>query len=140
MYLKYKYIFILHKIIFFVKNKFMKKNVFLNIILGFFAGIISGFFGAGGGLILVPFFTLILKEDEVISRATTILCIFFMVLVSSFFYFNQNSIDWFLAIKCAIGGIIGGVIGSKLLINLDKKILKILFIIFLIYAGIKMII
>ncbi len=118
----------------------MKKNIFLNITIGFLAGIISGFFGAGGGLILVPFLTLILKEDEVIARATTILCIFFMVLTSSFFYFNENSIDWWLAIKCAIGGIIGSYIGSKLLINLNNKILKILFIIFLIYAGIKMII
>lgn len=124
------------------KNNFMKnekkKNIYC-IFLGFLAGIISGFFGAGGGLIIVPFLTTVLKEDEVISRATTILCIFFMVLVSSFFYFNQNSIDWSLAIKCAIGGIIGGYIGSKLLITLDKKILKILFIIFLIYAGIRMI-
>lgn len=123
------------------KNIIMKKRrIFLNSLLGFIAGIISGFFGAGGGLVLVPFLTLLLKEDEVISRATTIFCIFFMVLTSSFFYFNKNYIDWSLAIRCAIGGIIGGYIGSKLLITLDKKILKILFIIFLIYAGIKMII
>lgn len=38
-----------------------------------------------------------------------------------------------------LDGIVGGYIGSKLLITLDKKILKILFIIFLIYAGVKMI-
>lgn len=118
--------------------KTMRK--FGNILLGFIAGMISGFFGAGGGLILVPYMTLLLKEDEVKSRATTILCIFFMVLTSSFFYFKASFVDWTLAIKCAIGGIIGGIIGSKLLINLNKKILQIFFIIFLLYAGIKMII
>ena len=118
----------------------MKNNIILNILIGFFGGIISGFFGAGGGLILVPYMTLILKEDEVTSRATTILCIFFMVFISGIFYFNQNSIDFILAIKCAIGGIIGGYIGSKLLTKLNKKILKITFIIFLIYAGMRMII
>ena len=118
----------------------MKKSIFLCIIAGFLAGIVSGLFGAGGGMILVPFMTLILKEDEVISRATTIMCIFFMVLTSSFFYFKQDSIDWYISIKCAIGGIIGGIIGSKLLIKLDKNILKILFVVFLIYAAIKMII
>ena len=118
----------------------MKKSIFLCIVAGFLAGIVSGLFGAGGGMILVPFMTLILKEDEVISRATTIMCIFFMVLTSSFFYFKQDSINWNNSIKCAIGGIIGGVIGSKLLIKLDKNILKILFVIFLIYASIKMII
>lgn len=66
-----------------MKSKEIKN--YYSVFLGFFAGIISGFFGAGGGLILVPFLTLVFKEDEVISRATTILCIFFMVLTSSFF-------------------------------------------------------
>lgn len=116
-----------------------KKEIFLYIIIGFFAGIISGFFGAGGGLLIVPFITIILKENEVTARATSIMCIFFMVLVSSFFYSKQNAIDWNIAIRSSIGGIIGGYLGSKLLIKLNKNILKILFIIFLFYAGIKMI-
>lgn len=122
------------------QNIVMKKETILKIFAGFLAGFVSGFFGAGGGMILVPFMTLILKDEEVKSRATTILCIFFMVITSSFFYFKEDAIDWLVSIKCAIGGIIGGLIGSKLLVNLDKKILNILFIIFLIYSGIKMII
>ena len=104
-------------------------------IIGFLAGIISGFFGAGGGLILVPYISKILKEDEVTSRATTIMCIFFMVLTSSLFYFYKSSIDWNLAIKCIIGGIIGSCIGSKCLIKLNTKWLEISFIIFLFYSG-----
>lgn len=116
------------------------KKILGNILLGFIAGMISGFFGAGGGLVLVPYMTLIIKEDEVKARATTIMCIFFMVLTSSFFYFKEAFIDWNLALKCAIGGIIGGIVGSKLLINLSKKNLQIFFIVFLMYAGIKMII
>lgn len=123
-----------------IKNTLMKKSIFLYLLAGLLAGIVSGFFGAGGGMILVPFMTLVLKNEEVESRATTILCIFFMVLTSSFFYYKENSVDWIIAIKCAVGGIIGGVIGSKLLINLDKKVLKIFFIVLLIYSGVKMII
>ena len=122
------------------KNTLMNKSIFLYLLAGFLSGIISGFFGAGGGMILVPFMTLIMKDKEVKSRATTILCIFFMVLVSSFFYYKQDSVDWIIAIKCSIGGIFGGIIGSKLLIKLDKKILKIFFIVLLIYSGVKMII
>ena len=117
----------------------MNKSIFLYLLAGFIAGILSGFFGAGGGMILVPFMTLVMKNDEVSSRATTILCIFFMVLTSSIFYYKENLVDWNTSIKCAIGGIIGGIIGSKLLINLDKKFLKIFFVILLIYSGIRMI-
>ena len=118
----------------------MKKSIFLCLIAGFFAGVVSGFFGAGGGMILVPFMTLTLKDEEVESRATTILCVFFMVLMSSFFYYREKSIDWIISIKCALGGVVGGIIGSKLLIKLNKNVLNFLFIIFLIYSGIKMII
>ena len=118
----------------------MRKKLFSNILIGFLSGIVSGFFGAGGGLLLIPFLTIIEKQNEVESRATTIFCIFFMVIISSFFYFKQDSINWNISIKCAIGGIIGGYIGSKLLLKLNKNILKILFVLFLIYAGIKMII
>lgn len=122
------------------KNTLMNKSIFWYILAGFCAGIVSGFFGAGGGMILVPFMTLVMKDEEVKTRATTILCIFFMVIVSSFFYYKQNSVDIELAIKCSMGGIIGGIIGSKLLIKLDKKILKLFFVILLIYSGVKMII
>lgn len=116
----------------------MKKEFFKNIVIGFFAGIISGFFGAGGGLILVPYMTINLKKDEVISRATTIFCIFFMVVTSSLFYLKNNSIDFVLSLKCIIGGIIGSYLGTRLLYMLNKNILKTLFAIFLVYCGIRM--
>lgn len=89
---------------------------------------------------LVPYMTLILKESEVKARSTTIMCIFFMVVTSSYFYFKETYINWDLALKTAIGGISGGIVGSKMLISLNRKILQIFFIIFLIYAGFKMII
>ena len=63
-----------------------------------------------------------------------------MVITSSFFYYKGNYIDWRIAILCAIGGAIGGYIGAKLLKKMPEKIIKILFIIFLLYIGVKMII
>ena len=66
----------------------MKKMNFLkNILIGFFAGMASGFFTAGGGLLLVPYISSVLKINEVKARATTIFCIFFMVLTSRTFLF-----------------------------------------------------
>lgn len=116
-----------------------KKDFWKNMLIGFFGGLVSGLFSSGGGLILVPYMSSILKMDEVKARATTIFCIFFMVFTSGCFYFNQNYIDWQMAIKCSIGGIAGGYVGSKILWNSGKKFLQISFIVFLLYAGIKMI-
>ena len=110
------------------------------ILVGMIAGFISGLFASGGGMIVVPAFVHIFKLDEAEARATCIFAILPMVLASGLFYYNNNFLDWSIGIKCAIGGIIGGYIGAKLLKKLSAKILKILFIIFLIYVSIKMII
>lgn len=108
--------------------------------LGIVAGFISGLFAAGGGMIVVPAFVHVFKLDEAEARATSVFAILPMVITSGLFYYNNNFVDWSIGIKCAIGGIIGGFIGAKLLKKLSDKILKILFIIFLVYVSIKMII
>lgn len=110
------------------------------ILVGIIAGFISGLFAAGGGMIVVPAFVHIFKLDEAEARATSVFAILPMVITSGLFYYNNNYVDWTLGIKCALGGVIGGFIGSKLLKKLSDKVLKIIFIIFLIYVSIKMII
>ena len=91
-------------------------------------------------MIKVPPYSLINKMHEKQSTATSKYCILPLVVTSFFLYFKNRYIDWNIGIKCAIGGIIGSVIGSILLRKLDDKILKILFTIFLIYTSIKMVI
>lgn len=110
------------------------------ILLGIIAGFISGLFASGGGMIVVPAFVHIYKLEEAEARATCIFAILPMVIASGLFYYNNNFLDWSIGIKCAIGGIIGGFIGAKLLKKLSARVLKIVFIIFLIYVSIKMII
>jgi len=109
-------------------------------LIGIIAGFICGVFSAGGGLILVPAFTHVLNLEDKKARATAVFCILPMVIASSFIYLKNNLIDWKVAIYCGIGGIFGGVIGAILLKKLPVKILKILFIIFLIYTSVKFIV
>ena len=109
-------------------------------IIGLLAGIVNGLFSTGGGMILVPAFMYLLKLDATKSRGTSVFCILPMVITSSFFYYKGNFINWKIAILCAIGGTIGGYIGAKLLKKLPEKVMKIIFIIFLIYIAFKMIV
>ena len=109
------------------------------IIIGMLAGIISGLFSTGGGMILVPAFMYWIELDATKSRGTSVYCILPMVIASSFFYYKGNFIDWKISILCAIGGAVGGYFGAKLLKKLPEKYLKIAFTIFLIYVSFKMI-
>ena len=53
-----------------------------NKMIGIVAGLISGLFGAGGGMILVPAFSIINKIDGKKARATSIFCILALVITS----------------------------------------------------------
>ena len=109
------------------------------ILIGLLAGMICGLFGTGGGMILVPAFIYLLKMEDVEARATSVFCILPMVVISGIFYYINNYVEWKTGILCSVGGIIGGIIGAKLLNILPTKYLRIAFTIFLIYAAYRMI-
>ncbi|MCI8362078.1 MAG: sulfite exporter TauE/SafE family protein [Clostridia bacterium] len=109
-------------------------------LIGIIAGIICGLFASGGGLILVPAFIYLLKMEDKKARGTAVLCILPMVITSSIFYYKDKFINWQIGIMCAIGGIVGGIIGAKLLKKLKTKYVRILFTCFLLYVSIKILI
>lgn len=109
------------------------------VIVGLLVGFISGMFSSGGGLLLIPAYVHLFNSTEKEARATAIFCILPMVTTTAIFYGKSNFINWKVGILCAIGGIFGSFIGSKLLNILKSKYLKIIFIIFLLYSGIKIV-
>lgn len=108
-------------------------------LIGIIAGVVSGLFSTGGGMIIVPAFIHLLNMEDTKARGTSVFCILPMVLTSSIFYYQGNYINWNTAIFCAIGGTIGGYFGAKLLKKLPEKVLKIAFTVFLIYVSFRMI-
>lgn len=93
-----------------------------------------------GGMIAVPAFIHLFNMNDAEARATSIFTILPMVIVSGFVYYKGQYIDWNLGIKCALGGIIGGYLGAVILKKFSNRVLRILFIIFLIYVSIRMIV
>ena len=114
-------------------------EVIRNIIIGVLAGITCGLFGTGGGMILVPSFVYILKINPKRARATSLCCMLAMVIASSIYYYQNHYINWKIGGLCAIGGIVGGFFGAKLLKKVPDYILKAVFICFLLYASYNMI-
>lgn len=107
--------------------------------IGLIAGFICGIFASGGGLILLPAFIYLLKMEEKEARMTTIWCVVPLVLATFFIYSQNNLVDWKIGIMCAIGGILGGSIGAKLLKKLPNLWLKIILLVLILYSAIRMI-
>ncbi len=118
-------------------NKTCKVRSGKNISIGFLSGIINGLLGAGGGMLVVP--TLKTQIDAQKAHATTVAVIMPMCLVSSLFYILDGRVTINDALPYAPYGIIGALIGSVLLTKLKSKHLKVIFSLFMIWAGLRMI-
>ena len=122
------------------KNKIKFFDILKLVLVGIVAGFINGFFGAGGGLLLVPMIHYFCKQNTKIAHATTLVCVLFMCVASSVLYIVKGQVDYWLFLCCSIGGIVGGFIGTKLLKKLKNKVIDLVFSLVLICAGVLMLI
>lgn len=124
----------------YMKNKTIEN--FLGITIAFAAGIVNGLLGTGGGIILVFWLAFVMKSDRGYSPrdvfATVISIVLPMSLVSLWVYASDGGIDFGNAAEYLLPGVAGGVSGAFLLNKINVKLLKKIFAVMVIYAGIKM--
>lgn len=117
-----------------------KNNIIWGLISGLFVGAINGFFGGGGGMVVVPILIFVLKLVEKKAHATAIFIILPITIASAIIYLIKQKLEIMLLVYVGIGFIAGGVLGSLLLKKINNKVLRIIFAVVMIVAGIKMII
>ena len=104
---------------------------------GALAGIANGFFGSGGGMVLIPMFLHFLKMDERKTFATSVFVIAPLSAVSALIYFLRGSLELSAAWPYLLGGLIGGFVGGKLFKNVSLDLLRRAFGIMMIYGGVR---
>lgn len=117
----------------------MNKNFFISAAIGAVTGLANGLFGSGGGTVVVPCMERFLDVEEHKAHATAIAIILPLSILSLFIYLRAESLDWTAAIAVSLGGIIGGIIGAKLLSKISGKWLHKIFGVFMLAAAIRMI-
>lgn len=108
-------------------------------LIGILTGLINGLIGIGGGTILIPAMVFLLGEKQHIAHGTSLAVILPTALVSTFIYQANNHMDWGLAFKIAASGMLGGYLGALLMERIPPLRLKQIFGIFMILAGIRMV-
>lgn len=107
-------------------------------ISGFIAGILNGFLGAGGGMVLVP---MLLKSglDRRSAHATSVCIIFTICIFSAFMYISSGKVSISDATPYLLWGIIGAIIGSLVLPKINQNLLRKIFGVLLIWAAYRMV-
>ena len=114
------------------------KNTFLSVILGVIIGFINGFFGGGGGMVVVPLLTKHYALEQKEAQATAIAVMLPICIVSAIIYMFSVKLDLYNLISCAGGVTVGGTVGAFLLKGVSNKTLAYVFALVMLVAGIKL--
>lgn len=108
-------------------------------VVGFVAGLASGFFGIGGGIVMVPAITLLLGAEVLTAVATSLFVMGPSALVGSAQHLLQENLQWELALPLAVGIVAGAGLGSHVATRVPQLLLRRLFGLVLLYAAANMI-
>lgn len=112
------------------------------LITGFLAGILSGLFGIGGGLVIVPTLVYFFKLPQHTATGTSLVALLLPVgLLAVYEYYIEgkltpDNIKWGFLI--AAGLFVGAFLGAKLANHLPEVILRKSFAFILVLGAIKM--
>ena len=123
-----------------MKKIFNKNNIILSV-SSVVSGVMNGFVGTGGGIILYFVLKFINKNKNVNIKdimATTISAVIPMSIISSVIYMIKGKMIYKELTTYLPAALIGGIIGAFLLEKLKFKFVKKLFSVMIIYAGIRM--
>ena len=104
---------------------------------GALAGLANGFFGGGGGSVLVPVLTWYCKLDQRRAFATSVAVILPLCILSAAVYVLRGGLDVTQALPYLIGGAVGGWAGGKWFKGVRMDWLRRGFGLLLIYGGVK---
>lgn len=106
-------------------------NILLFLFVGLGAGVLSGLFGIGGGIIIVPALVFLAGFTQLTAAGTSLVALLLPVgLGGVVSYYSEGKIDGShirAGLWVAAGVFVGGFFGSKLAMLMSEQLLKRLF-------------
>ena len=116
-------------------------KIALFIILGVIAGTLSGLFGIGGGVILIPGLVFLAGLSQHEAQGTTLAILLLPIgLLAVMKYYQNGHVHLYIAAFICIGFLVGGLIGANMAEGLSTLILRRAFGVFLLIVAIYTII
>lgn len=105
--------------------------------VGLVGGLLSGAFGVGGGIVMVPLLLWLAKLDEREASVTSLSAVFPAAIVGSIAYLAHGEVQLAAAAALIVGAVPGALLGSWLVHRLHVVILRWLFIALLVGVAIR---
>ncbi len=104
------------------------RNFGVGSVVSFFAGILSGLLGIGGGVINVPTMNSLMGVPIRVATTTSTYMLGATAVASAVLYFSRGEVEPALAGAVVVGSVVGGRIGARLQHLLPQRALTLLFI------------
>jgi uncharacterized membrane protein YfcA len=101
--------------------------------------LLSGFFGVGGGIVMVPLLVGVLHFGQHEAHASSLAAIFLIALAAFAGYLSVGEVDPVIGVSLGVGGVAGSIIGAQLMHRLSPNTLRGVFAIAMVAAGIRMV-
>jgi uncharacterized protein len=109
--------------------------------IGLAAGVLSGMFGIGGGLIIVPALLLILKMDQFQALGTSLAALIPPVgLLGAAEYYRGGHMNIKYAAIIAAGLFVGAYFGARITLGMSPEVVRRLYAIFLLCVAARILI
>lgn len=117
-----------------------QQTVLILVAIGAFAGVLSGFVGVGGGVVIVPALVYTLGMSQHSAQGTSLFVLLLPIgILAVYNYWKGGQINWKFGLIIALAFVLGGYVGSKLALKLSPGIVKLIFGVIMAYVSFKMI-
>ncbi|MGA0709703.1 MAG: sulfite exporter TauE/SafE family protein [Ilumatobacteraceae bacterium] len=110
----------------------------LLLVVGLGAGFLSGVFGVGGGILVVPGLMMFVRMEQRRAHGTSLAAVLPIAVASLVTYWAHDHVDWPVALWLSIGALAGAFVGASLLAIISKRNLALVFAIVLAIVGIRL--
>jgi uncharacterized membrane protein YfcA len=110
------------------------------VVVGLVAGFLSGLFGVGGGILIVPALVLVLGFDQRLAHGTSLAAVLPIAIASFTSYATEGKVDWPVGLLLAAGAVAGAVIGTHVLHRLPHDALALAFSLLLIATAARLLV
>jgi uncharacterized protein len=108
-------------------------------LLGLVAGVVSGLFGVGGAIVIIPGLVLIAKLPQHMAHGTSLAALLLPVgLLGALEYYKRGQVNLAYAAVVAVGLLIGAYFGARLAGTMSDVMLRKAFGVFLLLVSVKL--